>query len=73
MVGRKEMGNMAAEGNEDELANAIEELRVEDGSWYHVKQNRLTRLPLGILDFMLYRWKQPLVENRALLPVGNPL
>jgi len=50
---------MAAEGNEDELANAIEELRVEDGSWYHVRRNRLTRLPLGILGFMLYRWKQP--------------
>jgi len=29
---------MAAEGNEDELANAIEELRVEDGSWYHVNK-----------------------------------
>jgi len=50
---------MAAEGNEDELANAIEELCVEDGSWYHVKRNRLMRLPLGILSFMLYRWKQP--------------
>ena len=48
---------MAAEGNEDELANAIEELRVEDGSWYHVKRNRLTRFPLGILGFVLYRWK----------------
>ena len=50
---------MAAKGNEDELANAIEELCVEDGSWYHVKRNRLMRLPLGILSFMLYRWKQP--------------
>jgi hypothetical protein len=59
LVGRKEMGNMAAEGNEDELTNAIEELRVEDGSWYHVKRDRLTRSPLGILGFVLYRWKQP--------------
>jgi len=45
---------MAAEDNEDELANAIEELRVEDGSWYHVKQNRLTMKIHDVINLMMF-------------------
>ncbi|CAD6212163.1 unnamed protein product [Miscanthus lutarioriparius] len=41
---------MAAEGSEDELANAIEELRVEDGSWYHIYIE--SRLPISSNKFL---------------------